>query len=364
MNFTASAPVRQPAPELPDRGGAAPPSLQPRGEREEFNMFRISRTTPFKLPSILGWLGPMRMEGFFGQLAGQEFVDSATGLVGQFGQSVSPQPFIHGQKLSFKPTRNLAIGFFRTTVHGGPGYPFTIHTLLRSLFSTANETIRAAGGNSNKPGNRTSGMDLNYRVPGLRNWLTFYADGYTDDQFSPVAYADRSAWRAGLYLTQFPLVRKLDLRVEGVYTDNPIGGAVGHGFYYFNCTWRSGYANHGDLIGSWVGREGQGAQAWGTYHFSPRSLLQLNFRDQKVSQEFIPGGGTLTDVGVRCDYQVLPSVGISASVQDEHWLFPVIQPGAQKNVAASLQILFQPQKLFQHSAKSDGGADTSDGGRP
>jgi hypothetical protein len=328
------------------------------------NMFRISRAIPFKLPSILGWLGPMRLEVFLGQLAGQEFVDSPSGLIGQFGQSLSPQPFIHGQKLSFKPSRNLEIGFFRTTEYGGPGYPLTIHTLLRSLFSTANETISATGGNANKPGNRTAGMDLNYRLPGLRNWLTFYADGYTDDQFSPVAYADRSAWRAGLYLSQFPLVRKLDLRVEGLYTDNPIGGAVGHGFYYFNFTWRSGYTNNGNLIGSWVGREGQGAQAWGTYHFSPRSLLQLNFRHQTVSQEFIPGGGTLTDIGVRCDYQVRPDLNVSARVQDERWLFPVIQPGAQKNVAATLQIEFQPQKLFQHAAKSVENTTTGDGDRP
>src|SRR6476661_2695 len=28
------------------------------------NMFRINRTTPFKLPSVLGWLGPMRLEFF------------------------------------------------------------------------------------------------------------------------------------------------------------------------------------------------------------------------------------------------------------------------------------------------------------
>ena len=39
MNFTASTPVRQPAPELPDHGGAAPPSLQPRGEGEELIVY-------------------------------------------------------------------------------------------------------------------------------------------------------------------------------------------------------------------------------------------------------------------------------------------------------------------------------------
>ncbi|HEY6388274.1 MAG TPA: capsule assembly Wzi family protein [Candidatus Acidoferrum sp.] len=319
---------------------------------QPINMLRVSRTMPFKLPSILGWLGPIRTEFFLGQLAGQEFLLQPTGFVaGQFGQSLSPQPFIHGEKFSFKPTPNLEFGFFRTTIYGGPGFPLTFHTLFRSAFSLGNENAGAAS----KPGNRTAGMDLNYRLPRLRNWLTFYADGYTDDEFSPVAYADRSAWRAGLYLAQFPLVHKLDLRVEGVYTDNPLGGNLGHGFYYFNFTWLSGYTNNGTLLGSWVGREGQGAQAWSTYHFSPRSLLQLNFRHQKVSQEFIPGGGTLTDIGVRCDYQVRPSLGLSTTVQYERWLFPVIQTNTSRNVTAAVEIMFAPQKLFQRSTEMPGG---------
>src|SRR6266404_4329678 len=162
------------------------------------NMFRISRTSPLKLPSILGWLGPLRTEFFLGQLAGTEFVFAPSGFVGQFGQNLSPQPFINGQKLSFRPTRNLEFGFFRTTIYGGPGYPLTPHTFLRSLFSAVNE----AAGSPIKPGNRTAGLDINYRLPGLRNFVTLYLDGYTDDQFSPIAYADRSAWRGGLYFSQ------------------------------------------------------------------------------------------------------------------------------------------------------------------
>jgi hypothetical protein len=327
---------------------------------QPINMFRISRTTPLNLPSILGWLGPMRTEFFFGQLAGQEFIENPSGVVGQFGQSLSPQPFIHGQKISFKPTPNFEFGFFRTTIYGGPGYPLTFHTLVRSLFSTGNEN---AGGVS-KPGNRTAGMDLNYRLPGLRNWLTFYADGYTDDQFSPVAYADRSAWRAGLYLSQFPWLHKLDLRAEGVYTDNPIGGNVSHGFYYENITWRSGYTSNGKLLGNWIGREGQGAQAWSNYWFSSRNRLQFNFRHQKVSQEFIPGGGTLTDIGMRGDYWVRSNLGLSASVQHERWLFPVIQPNVSGNVTATIQILFEPHRLIRHSAASESDVAMTPGDRP
>src|SRR5258707_4769060 len=37
---------------------------------QPINMFRISRTTPLKLPSILGWLWPVRTEFFLGQLSG------------------------------------------------------------------------------------------------------------------------------------------------------------------------------------------------------------------------------------------------------------------------------------------------------
>jgi capsule assembly protein Wzi/PAP2 superfamily protein len=329
---------------------------------EPFNMFRINRVAPLKLPSILGWLGPMRVEFFLGQFTGYQYVfRPGTGFNGQFGQVLSPQPFIHGEKISFRPTRNFEFGVSRTTIYGGPGYPLTIHTFLRSMFSTAN---KGTVGTPEKPGDRQAGLDFSYRIPGLRNWLTFYGDGFTDDQFSPIAYADRSAWHAGLYLSRFPRIQKLDLRVEGVYTDNPLGGAIGHGFYYFNNTWRSGKTNNGNLFVSWIGRQAQGAQAWTNYWFTPRNRLQFNFRHQKVSQEFLPGGGTLTDAGVRADYWVRSNVSVSTSLQYERWLFPTIQLGAQRNVAASVEILFQPEKLFHRSGANEAATISQDGGRP
>jgi hypothetical protein len=320
---------------------------------QPINMFRVTRTTPLKLPSILGWLGPIRTEFFLGQLDGFKFIFSPLGLVGQWDQALSRQPFIHGQKISFKPTRHFEFGFFRTTIFGGEGYPFTGHALITSLFTTGN----SVAGSTDKPGKRTSGLDLSYRLPYLRKWLTFYADGLAYDQFSPIAYADRSAWRAGLYFSQFPWVHKLDLRVEGVYTDNPIGGNVSHGFYYANGTWRSGYTNNGNLVGSWIGREGQGAQAWSNYWFGARNRLQFNFRHQKVSQEYIPGGGTLTDIGVRGDYWVRSNLSLSASVQHERWLFPVIQAEPERNVTTFVEIQFEPQKFsrssFHHVTQTD-----------
>ena len=309
------------------------------------NMFRINRATPLKLPSFLSWLGPMRTEFFLGQLAGYEFIFSPLGLEGQWGQALSRQPFIHGENISFKPTRNFEFGFYRTTIFGGEGYPFTTHSLIASLFDTGNSPAGAA----NKPGKRTSGLDLNYRLPGLREWVTLYADGLAYDEFSPIAYPATSAWHAGLYFSHFPRLRKLDLRAEGVYTDVPrVLGVNEPGTYYFNGTWKNGYTNDGNIIGSWVGRGGQGAQAWTNYWFGTRSRLQLNFRHEKVSQEFIRGGGTLTDFGVRGDYSARSGLNLSAWVQHERWLFPVIQPNISRNVSATVQISFEPQSLFRH----------------
>src|SRR5882762_4158398 len=317
-------------------------------------MYHINRITPLELPRFLHWLGPMRTEFFFGQLTGHEFIFNPSGLVGQYGKSLDPQPFIHGQLISFKPTPNFEFAFYRTTIFGGPGYPLNFHHLISSLFTTGN----SAAGSADKPGKRTSGLNFSYRLPYLRNWLTLYADGLTFDEFSPIAYVNVSAWHAGLYLSHFPRISRLDLRVEGVYTDIPGGtffNTKNPGTFYQNRTWLNGYTNNGDLMGSWVGRGGQGAQAWTNYWFSPRNRLQFYFRHQKVSQQFVPGGGSLTDAGVRTDYSLRSNLSLSLSVQHERWLFPVIQPNAARNVTASVGIVFEQQNIFRASQ-----ADTAD----
>ena len=313
-------------------------------------MFRINRTTAFKLPSLLGWLGPMRLEFFLGQLSGQEFM-AVNGAFGSFGQTLNPQPMIHGERFTFKPTPNFEFGFSRTGIFAGERVPFTLQSFKSSMFSLS--TSNGGPKSPSEPGDRRSGLDWSYRVPKLRDWVTFYGDAFTDDQISPIAYLDRSAIRGGLYVSRLPGLPKLDLRAEGVYTDLPIGGAVSHGFFYFNDRYLNGYTNQGQLLGSWIGREGQGAQAWANYWFSARNRLQINYRHQKVSNQFITGGGTLTDIGIRHDYWMRPSVGLSTTLQYERWLFPVIQANAERNVSATVEIQFQPQKLFRHGADGD-----------
>jgi hypothetical protein len=306
---------------------------------EPINMLRFNRILPFKLPSILGWLGPMRTEFFIGQLAGHRFINGPGGVTGDFADTFSPQPFIHGQKLSFKPTPNFEFSVSRTTLFAGSGVPFTTHTFLKSLYGAGN----APPGSRSDPGDRRSAVDFTYRIPKLRDWLTFYADAFADDQFSPLGYWDRSAIRAGIYMPRLPRLPRLDFRAEGVYTDLPIGGALDKGFFYFNSRYLNGYTNQGNLLGSWIGRQGQGAQIWTTYSFSSRNSLQLNLRHQKVSNEFIQGGGTLNDVGMRADLLIRPELGLSTFVQYERWAFPVLSSSSKSNVTASFQFTFWPR---------------------
>jgi membrane-associated phospholipid phosphatase len=323
----------------PSKGGG----MMMSDNADPLTMFRIDRVKPLKLPSIFGLLGPMKVEFFLGQYSGYEFMFTPTGLVGQYGQSLHPQPIIHGERFSFKPTPNFEFGLSRTTDYGGPGYPLTMHTFLRSVFST---TLTIPGA-PNKPGSRRSGLDFSYRIP---RWggLTFYADGFTEhDTFSPIAGPDVAAWLGGIYLPRLPKIQKMDLRVEGVETDPPIGGNVGYGFFYYDPTWITGFQNSGHLMGNWVGRQGVGVQAWTTYWLTPRNKLQFGFRHQKVDNQFLPNGGTLADASVRGELWERTSFNVSALVQYEAWNFPVISGVRQSNVATSLQFTFWPKGFFR-----------------
>jgi hypothetical protein len=309
---------------------------------EPVNMFRINRVSPFKLPWILGWLGPMRVEWFLGQFAGHEFVNQTdTGLVGQFGRSLDRQPFLQGQKISLKPTPNFEFSVSTTTVFAGGPTPLTWHILLRS-YSLSNGPTTIQGGPGD-PGDRRSGVDFNYRIPGLRNWLTFYGDALSEDEFSPLGYPRKSAIRGGLYMPRIPGVPKLDLRLEGGSTVPPdFPGCFG--CFYVNNRYPDGsYTNLGNLVGSWLGRAGQGEQAWSTYWLTSRNKIQLNYRHQKVSGQYLPQGGTLNDGGVKADFWLNSTLKFSGSVQYEKWNYPVLDPLAKSNVTTSVELSFWPR---------------------
>jgi Capsule assembly protein Wzi len=179
-------------------------------------------------------------------------------------------------------------------------------------------------------------------VPFLRNWLTLYADSLSDDNTSPLADPPRAGISPGFYLARIPKIPKLDLRVEAVYTDTPRSSLHGQ-YIYFDSFYHDLYTNESNLIGSWIGRQGQGLQAWSTYWFSPRSTLQFGYRHAKVSGNFVPGGETLNDGSVKFDYWFREGLSVSAFVQYEKWLAPILASNPQMNWTSSVEITFWPR---------------------
>lgn len=303
---------------------------------EPMPMLRISSASPFRLPWIFGLMGATRVEFFWGRPAGQQFVALFDGAGNRMvtGPPLSPPPMVDGEKISFKPTRNLEFGFGVTTIFSGPGFPLTLHTLLRS-YSPGNTTP----GEANDPGDRRSAFDWSYRVPGLRNWLTFYGDSFTEDEFSPISFPRKSNFRAGLYLPRLPRLPKFDLRVEGIYTDIP--SLDGVGVAYANGHYLSGYTNDGQIIGNAIGREGRGVSVWAAWRYSAQSGVELRYRGQRVNPLFLEGGN-LRDFEARATFAKAGGLVFSGTAKYEHWNFPLLAPGAQSNVSGGLQVSYRP----------------------
>lgn len=305
-----------------------------------FPMVKIDDVVPHKIPGLSRILGPFRTEYFVGQLSGQhwEFCSAPTcqsfpGYANVVGPNISPQPFIHGEKISFQPTPNFEFGMGITAMFGGPGLPVTFGNFFRTYYVHSPNA-------SNNPGKRISSADFTYRVPGLRNWLTFYMDSLVVDEISPIG-STRASVNPGIYLPQLPKFPKLQLRAEGINESR--AGEFAPGFVYYDLRrYRSGYTNDGNLLGSWVGRAGRGGQGWLTYSFSPRNDVQLGYRLQDVANDFI-GGGRLVDYSAKGNFTPFPELTCSGLLQYEQWRFPVLSPGGQSNVTASLQITYYPK---------------------
>lgn len=290
-------------------------------------MLRLSRTSPWVLPSFLHWLGPVRGEFLFSKLSGHQF---------------PARPFFNLQKISFHPTKNLEIGFTRSSLWAGVGHPFTAHALQRNFFSLG-DTPAGPFNNPNDLGDRKSGFDFSYRLPGLRNWLTLYSDSYSDDDPSPLANPRRAAINPGLYLSHFPRISKLDLRVESVSTQSLTSTDRGGQFLYFNFRYHDSNLNKGFLFGNPTGRDARTYQAWSTYHFTAATSLQVAYRDTKIANGFLPGGGTQSDASTRLVWQVRPQWSVDSIVQYERWLIPSVRTGEQHDVLGSFQITFYPK---------------------
>ena len=296
-------------------------------------MFKVDTTQPFDFPLLSKLLGPARAEFFLGRLSGQQWINSPAlqnpNQPNLFGPYPSDQPFIHGNKISFKPTQNLEFGAGVTAVFAGAGVPFTFGEFLRTYYAHTQL--------AKNPGKRFSAFDFTYRVPGLRKWLTFYMDSLVVDEYSPIT-SSRASVSPGFYMPQVPRLHKLQLRAEGIR--EPLTREFAPGFVYIDARYLSGYTNQQLLMGDWIGRAGWGGQGWATYSFSS-STLQFSYRAQRVSSKFLEGG-SLNDFSLRWNQNLTGQLSLSVLAQYENWRFPLLQLNRQNNFTSSIQLSYRP----------------------
>lgn len=315
---------------------------------QNFYAFKINRIEPLDIPLLSRLTGPFRYEFLLGALRGHTYMPNPA-----YETSPSPttfnvtnpgDPWVHVEKISFKPLRDLEFGFERTAMFGGEGHePVNLHSFLRSFFSlTAGNAVQKAG--NADPGARFGAFDFTWRLPFVSHWLTLYTDSEAHDDVSPIDAPRRAAVRPGLYLSHVPGIPKLDVRVEGVSTDPPTTRSTGGEFMYYEAIEKQGYTNQGQLFGDWIGREDKGGQGWITYHLSGNEWLQVGVRNQKAVTNFIPGGTTVNDISVQVVKRIGKDFEVNGNFALEHWKAPIYLPGEQTVTTTNIQLTWFPAR--------------------
>jgi hypothetical protein len=296
---------------------------------ENIYAFQIDRTEPLYIPWLSRLTGPFRYDFLVGSLK---------------GHTDPNDPWMHVEKINFKPTPDLEFGFERSVIWGGKGHePVTIKTFLRSFFSTT-AVSPAQKESPQDPGARFASFDFSWRLPWLNHWLTLYTDSMIHDDISPIDAPRHAGVRPGLYLARVPGIPRIDLRFEGVNTDPETSRSAGGSYLYTEFIQKQGYTNKGFIMGDAMGREGQGGQAWLTYHLSPRELVQFSFNHKKNANDFIAGGTTQNSFDIRAVKRIQDRLELSAEVQHEWWKAPIYQPGEQTDTVATLQLTVHPER--------------------
>jgi hypothetical protein len=308
-------------------GPAAGSSMAWSNNAENIYSFRINRVEPLYIPFLSRITGLFRYDFFVGSLKGH----------------IEPNdPWIHSEKISFKPTPDIEFGFQRSVIWGGKGHvPVTIHTFLRSFFSTTG-VEPAVKFSREDPGARFSTFDFTWRIPWQHHLVTVYTDSLVHDNVFPVSNPGRAGLRPGVYVARLPAMPRVDFRVEGTSTDPQDPGSTRGQFLYFESAQKQGYTNRNFIIGDWIGRQGKGGQAWLTWHLRPEQSLQLEYRMAKAASDFIPGGTTQQQLAGHAVLRFRNNLELKGTVQAELWRAPLIATGTQRNVLGSLQITYFP----------------------
>ena len=295
---------------------------------ENIYSFRINRVEPLHIPLLSSVLGTLRYDFFVGSLKGHTHPNA---------------PWVHAETLSFSPTSNFQFGFERTVIWGGREHEaVNLRTFLKSFFDI-NDTTFQEKFSGDDPGARFTTFNFSWRLPYLRKYVTLYTDSLAHDDVTPVSAPRRAAYRPGIYLSQFPHLPKLDLRVEAASTDTSTLRSNNGQFNYYEGIQVEGYTNKGFIMGDWIGREAKGGQAWLTYHLSPDEWVQLSYLNKKTPKDFITLGTTQNQFKLDVVKHLPWNILADASIQYERWFAPIYRTYRQADTTVAFQFTWFPK---------------------
>lgn len=294
---------------------------------EPVTMVRLTRVVPFKLPGLLRIFGPVRTDFFVGRLGGHK---------------VSARPWLQGQRIGLKPTRSFEFGVTHTVIFGGKGRPNGLDVFFKSMIGL--------GERRENFGDQHLSFDFLYR---FGRYATLYSEFLGSDDPYPFSAPRRMAVNSGVYFPRLPGLDRVDLRLEGFYTESPCEPRCAgpgktlpaHFLHYWHYSYPGGYTNNGFILGNAIGRSGVGFQGWTSYWFSPTHRLQLSFRRSQVSGYFVPQGAHWSDFAIRHERDLKAGFYVRSLFQVEHLRFPFLFPSPRTNVAASVELGYAREML-------------------
>ncbi len=288
---------------------------------------RLMSTRPHPFPFVPRW-GSYRFDLVFGKLSGHKY---------------PARPYFNGQKIELTIGPDFEVSFTRWSILWGVGHPMTLHSLKDNIFS-ANSTSSGTYqyGDRSDPGDRKSDFDFRLHVPFTNKLVTLYADAYADDELNPIDAPRRVIWSPGVYIARLPYFPKADLRVEAVSSEELSQDECCSRFF-FNNQYRDANLNKGFLLGTAVGRDARAIEGRAGYWLTPRTRFEAGYRQDKISENFLAHGGTISDGFINATYNINPEWTAHLFAQYERFFIPQYLAGSQHNESGWFDITWTPK---------------------
>ncbi len=253
---------------------------------------RLSSAEPFRLPWLLGYLGPVKASLFVAQL--EKDRDFSYAKVGAW-------------RIGMAPSRFVELGFNRMFQFGGKGRgtlnPGQFLGLLFTQGSDKNTPLNV---------NNVMSFDGTLRIPDIERYIlvardaALYFDFGWDDTLFGLIVPDKPGGIVGIYLAGIFGDPKLDLRIEYAKTSDI---QFTHGGY------TSGFTYKGFVLSHFIGTKGDDLYARVTRWISPDLLLGFQISKSHIGPTAQPlQGAPLTQsqsFGWDLSYRFSPSSSIS-----------------------------------------------------